>query len=275
MNDYYKILGVSKDASHDEIKRAYRKLAAQHHPDRGGDTKVFQEIQAAYDVLGDKEKRQQYDRPAESFNNFQQYGGMPSGFEDVINRMFGGENFQEIFGRRHVQEKNKTLNLKIAIKLIDVFQGKTFVISVKLPSGRDQLIDITVPPGIENGTAIRYSNIGDDSISHVPRGDIVVNIFIEKDPHFEKHGADLIKTVDVSMWDAVLGGTLIVDTVDNKQLEVKINPGLQPGQIISLNGQGLPVYNSTQRGRLLLNCNVKIPVLLSETQKHLLEEARK
>jgi len=275
MNDYYKILGVEKDASHDEIKRAYRKLAAQHHPDRGGDTKVFQEIQAAYDVLGDKEKRQQYDRPAEPLNNFQQYGGMPSGFEDVINRMFGGENFQEIFGRRHFQEKNKTLNLKIAVKLIDVFQGKTFVISVKLPSGRDQLIDITIPPGIENGTAIRYANIGDDSVPHVPRGDIVVNIFIERDPHFERHGADLIKTIDVSMWDAVLGGTLIVDTVDNKQLEVKINPGLQPGQIISLNGQGLPVYNSTQRGRLLLNCNVKIPVLLSETQKSLLEKARK
>lgn len=272
MHDYYKILGVEKTASHEDIKRAYRKLAMKYHPDRtGGDDTEFKKIQEAYDIIGDETKRREYDNPPQSFR---QFNGVHPGFEDIIEQMFGRSSFQEIFDRRPTQLKNKTLNLKISINLVDVFFGKSFVISVKLPSGKEQLIDIKIPPGVDSGTSIRYQGIGDDTISHAPRGDIIVNVFVEQNSQFERTGADLIKTVDISMWDAALGTTLIIDTIDSKQLEVKINPGLQPGQIISLNGQGLPYYNSSQRGRLLLNCNVKIPVFLTEKQKTLLEESR-
>ena len=274
MKDYYKILGIDKNASQEEIKRAYRKLAMKHHPDRnGGDDKQFKEIQEAYDILSNEQSKQQYDhRPS---NEFHQFGGMPHGFDDIFEQMFGRSGFQDLFNRnRPSTQKNKTLNLKVSIRLEDVFFGKNFVISVKLPSGKDQLIEINVPPGIENNSNIRYTGIGDDSISSAPRGDIIVNIVIEKDAQFERNGVDLIKTIELTMWDAALGTNLIVDTIDKKQLEVKINPGIQPGQIISLTGQGLPYYNSTERGRLLLICNVKIPVLLTDEQKSLLEQSR-
>lgn len=273
MYDYYKILGVDKSSSHEEIKQAYRKLAMKHHPDRnGGDDVEFKKIQQAYDVIGNETSRKEYDNKTTS--NFQQFGGMPYGFNDFISKMFGNHQFEDIFSRQYQQEKNKHVNLKISIKLQDVLSGKNFVISVKLPSGKDQLVDINIPPGIENNATIRYRNIGDDSIPTVPRGDILLTVSVEDDPHYQRRGADLVKTIEVSIWDALLGASLIIDTLDKKQLEVTIPPGLQPGQIVALTGQGLPVYNSNQKGRLLLHCNVKIPVLLTNKQRVLLEQAR-
>ena len=121
MASHYETLGVGKDASPDEIKKAFRRLAAQHHPDRGGDTKKFQEIQAAYDVLSDPEKRAAYDTPAPQFGDgFQQFGGMPPGFEDIINNMFGNSGFSPFgnpFGFRNAAQpqRNRTLNIQTSI----------------------------------------------------------------------------------------------------------------------------------------------------------------
>jgi curved DNA-binding protein len=145
--DYYNILGVDRSASQDDIKKAYRKLAAKHHPDRGGDTAKFQEISAAYDTLSDPNKRSQYDNPQPQ-GGFQQYGGMPPGFEEMF-RGFGNSPFGDIFGQRRQQPvRNRTLNLQTQITLEEAFKGKDLLANVQLPSGRDQLLEVKIPAGV-------------------------------------------------------------------------------------------------------------------------------
>ena len=133
MASHYETLGVGKDASPDEIKKAFRRLAAQHHPDRGGDTKKFQEIQAAYDVLSDPEKRAAYDTPAPQFGDgFQQFGGMPPGFEEIF-AQFGGAPFGFNF-RQNGPQRNRTLNLNTEVTMEEAFQGKDLIANVTLPN---------------------------------------------------------------------------------------------------------------------------------------------
>lgn len=266
MADYYSILGVNKNATQDEIKKAYRKLAAQHHPDRGGDTAKFQEISAAYDTLGDPEKRAQYDNPRPQFDGFQQYGGMPPGFEDIL-RGFGG--FGDIFGQRRAQPaRNRTMNLQTQISLEEAFNGKTLVADIQLPSGRTQTLDIKIPAGIKNGTTLRLAGMGDDSVSNVPRGDIHLTVNVLEHPIFRREGDDLIRVFEINCFDAILGKTIEITTIDGKTLETQIPPGIQPGRIIALQGYGMPhVSNNYMKGRLLLEIRITIPTTLTDDQK--------
>lgn len=266
MADHYATLGVPKNATQDEIKKAYRKLAAQHHPDRGGDTARFQEISAAYDTLGDEKKRAQYDNPAPQFDGFQQYGGMPPGFEDIL-RGFGG--FGDMFGQRRAQPvRNRIMNLQTQISLEEAYNGKNLVANIQLPSGRTQTLDIKIPPGIQNGTTLRLAGMGDDSISNVPKGDIHLTVQIANHPKFRREGDDLIMGFEINCFDAILGKVIQIETIDGKTLETQIPPGMQPGRIISLQGYGMPkMSNILMRGRLLLEISITIPTTLSEDQK--------
>jgi curved DNA-binding protein len=270
--NYYETLGVSKNATPDEIKRAFRKLASQHHPDKGGDTQKFQEIQAAYDTLGDPEKKAAYDNPQPQF---QQFGGMPSGFEDIFNAFGGGNPFGDMFGRRpqRQQPRNKTLNLQTAISLEDAFFGKDLTLSVTLPTGREQLCEIKVPKGIQDGMTLRLAGMGDDSYPDFPRGDIHLTIKIIPHNTFLRQGDDLIRNLDVDAIDAILGKTYHVDTIGGKTLELKINPGTQPGQILAAHGYGMPSINDNRFvGRMLIQVQIRIPVNLTEEQKIKLRE---
>ena len=176
MTDYYTTLGVGKTATQEEIKRAYKKLANIHHPDKGGDQTKFKEISAAYDTIGDKQKRAEYD-------NQQAYGYTNSysthhDFNDFFNSAFGGAHpFAEMFGRRQMR-KNKDLNLHCQVSFFDSFTGKQLEAKFTLPNGKSQTVVIDVPPGIETGTVIRYAGLGDDSILDLPRGDLHVNIYL-------------------------------------------------------------------------------------------------
>jgi curved DNA-binding protein len=271
MSDYYSTLGVSKTANQDEIKRAYRKLAAQHHPDRGGDKEKFQEIQAAYDTLSDPEKRSQYDNPQPQFH-FQQ-GGVPPGFEDIFSA-FGGGPFGDFFGRRQHRPRNRNLNLQTTIDLVDAFNGKELLANITLPSGKDQTLQIKIPAGIQDGTTLRLTGMGDDTIPNAPRGDLHLTVNIAPHTVFRRQGDDLIKTITITCIDAMLGKTLRVSTIDNKNLDVNITPGTQYGTILSLNGYGMPhIQDNRMRGRLLLEIAVIIPSNLTETQKNLLKQA--
>ncbi len=267
MLDYYNILGVPKTASQDDIKRAYRKLASQHHPDRGGETAKFQEIQAAYDVLSSPEKRDQYDNPPQ-YNNFNFDGGVPPGFEDILSA-FGG--FNGMF-RRSQPQQNRTLNLRAEISLEDAYNGKELVVSVKLPSGKDQILEIKIPKGTSNGMKLRLAGMGDDSIPNLPRGDIYLSVHVTPHRVFHREGDDLIQLVNVNAIDAMIGSVYYIDTIDNKHLEVKINPGTQHGQILSVAGCGMPsLKNPNTFGRLLLNINIVIPTNLTDDQIKLLK----
>ena len=269
MSDHYQTLGVSKDASADEIKKAYRSLASKHHPDKGGDTAKFQDIQTAYATLSDPDKRQQYDNPRPE--GFQQYGGMPPGFDDIMSQMFGGGGspFGDIFGRPRQQQpqRNRTLNMQTVITLEDAYAGKELIASITLPSGKDQTIEVKIPAGIQDGTTLRLAGMGDNSVSNLPRGDIHLTIRIEEHSRFVRNGDDLLTTLKVNAIDAILGKTEQVVTIDGKTLEVKINPGTQHGQMLGATGYGMPkMQDNRYKGRLLMQVNIVIPTNLTQTQ---------
>ena len=271
MSNLYNILGVNQTASQDEIKRAYRKLAAQHHPDRGGDTKKFQEIQAAYDTLGDPDKRAAYDNPQPQNQGFHFHGnGFPPGFEDIFSQF--GDPFGGMFGRRQQPQRNRTLNLQTSITLNDAFTGKDLIANLKLPSGRDQVLEVKIPPGINDGTVLRLSGMGDDSITNLPRGDIHLSIHVQPHHEFERQGDDLIKKININCLEAIVGKSITIQTLDNKTLEININPGTQHGQMLAVHGFGMPnISNPLMKGRLLLNVNILVPTNLTPDQLNLIK----
>jgi curved DNA-binding protein len=277
MSDHYQTLGVGRDASQDDIKKAYRKMAAQHHPDRGGDTAKFQEVQAAYETLGDPGKRQQYDNPQSQ--GFPGGGfhfttsGFPPGFEDIFAHFGGGSPFGNMFNQ-HRPQRNHTLNLQTTITLEEAFEGKDLVANVGLPSGRDQTIEVKIPAGVLDGTVLRLSGMGDDTISGIPRGDIHLTVSIAPHHKFQRHGDDLHYKVQVSCVDAMLGKKINVETIDGKTLELTIQPGTQHGQTLAAAGYGMPKMNDNRfKGRMMIFVDIVIPKDLTARQKQLLSQA--
>lgn len=274
MADHYSTLGVDRNASQDEIKRAYRKLAAQHHPDRGGDTAKFQEIQGAYATLSDSEKKAQYDNPQPQGMHFT-HGGVPPGFEDIFSQMFGGGGnpfFGHGFRQPQQPQRNRTLNLQTTVSLEEAYIGKDLMASITLPSGRDQLIEIKIPAGVQDGTVLRLAQMGDDSVSSIPRGDLHLTVNVAPHRVFQRQGDDLLYNLDVNCIDAILGKNLEITTLDGKVLELTIKPGTQHGQILGASGYGMPKMSDNRfKGRLLINIQIKIPSV-TDDQKQILKE---
>lgn len=263
--DYYQILGVSRTATQDEIKKAYRSLASKHHPDKGGDTAKFQEIQTAYATLSDPQKKAEYDNPQTHFGGF---GGFdPHGFggrnpfEDILNQ-FGAGGFH--FRSAPPRQKNKSINVRVTVTLEEVITGKTVIGDIRLPSGRDQAIEFNIPKGVQNGDMIRYHGIGDDSIPNIPRGDIIVTVQELPHPTFVREGADIYCKKEISVFDAILGSKFTITTLDGTDLEITVPTGTQPGTTMSCKGYGAIVRNSNNRGNLYIKIEVKIPKIAEE-----------
>ena len=272
MNNYYEILGVSKSATPEEIKKAYRKQASVWHPDKGGDTGKFQEIEEAYRTLSDPQLRSQYDNPQPQFNGGG-FNGMPPGFEDIMSQMFGGGNpFGFNFNSRQQQpQRNRTLNIQTTISLEESFYGKELLANLTLPSGRNQTIEVKIPQGVQSGVTLRLSNMGDDSIPNIPKGDIHLTVHVGNHNIYERQGDDLIYKLDVNCIDAILGKIQKIKTIDGKELEVKINPGTQHNQILAAAGYGMPKMNDPRfRGRLLMPVNIVIPNNFNDKQLDIL-----
>jgi len=273
MTDHYTTLGVNKQATPDEIKKAYRKLASQHHPDKGGDKEKFQEIQSAYAILSDEQKRAEYDNPQPQWNNA---GGGFGGFEDIL-RNFGG--FGDIFGHRaqhfHQPQRNRTLNLQTAVTLEEAFSGKELVANIQLPSGREQIINVKIPAGVNDGTILRLREIGDDTYTNITRGDVHLSVTVVPHAVFARQGDDLVKEITVDALDAILGTDITVNTIDGRTLNVTIKEGTQPGTILSAQGYGMPnMHDNNFKGRLLLPIKIIIPTNLTDNQKILIKQAR-
>lgn len=269
--NHYQTLGVGHNATQEEIKKAYRSLAAKYHPDRGGDTAKFQEIQAAYDVLGDEQKRAEYDTPQPQLH--QGPGGFhfdfgPGGFEQFFSQ---GSPFGDIFGFQHRRAPvNRTIQLQTSINLEDSFWGKELIANVGLPSGKEQTVNIKIPRGIHEGTTLRLSSMGDDSIAGIPRGDILLTVHINAHPRFRRQQDDLLTEVEINCIDAMLGTVVGVDSIDGKHLETSIPAGTQHDSILSLNGYGMPNFHDpSRRGRLLLKIKIKIPDLTEDQKNNL------
>jgi DnaJ-class molecular chaperone len=272
--DYYAILGLKRNASDAEIKKAYRSLAMKHHPDRGGNEKQFKEISQAYDFLSDPEKKQIIDLGGDP--NAQPGGFNQGPFEfhfntGNINDMFGNFGFGG-FGRQP-QRRNQSLSVNVEISLEDVLNGKDLNAEVSIP-GRAKMINIQIPPGIEHGQQIRYEGMGDHSITNLKPGDLLVNVFVKEHGVFKREHTSLIieKTLDV--WDAVLGTDLEILTLDKKTLTITVPPGTQPDTVLSCRGEGLPNMRTRQRGNLLIKIKVVVPRLLNSDQTELIKKIK-
>ena len=269
MSDYYSTLGVSKNASDDEIKKAYRKLAMQHHPDRGGDQNKFKEIQEAYDTLSDQQRRAEYDNPS-PFGN-QHFGGVPPEFESFFNGFgFGGNPFG--FNFRQQQPKNKNLNVQTTITLEDAYNGKDLIANITLPNGREQTVEIKIPKGIQNGTTLRLAGMGDNSYSNLPRGDLHLTVNILPHSFFQRQGDDLIMNIEVDAIKSILGTTQTIKTIGGKTFELRIHPGTQHGRTFTAPGYGMPRMNDSRFfGNLFINVNIKVPTDLTNKQIEILK----
>ena len=189
--DYYKILGVTESASQDEIKKAYRKLAATHHPDKGGDTSTFQGISQAYETLSDPQKRAEYDYSRSGMGGTQ--FRFTSGDFDPFSQMFGGQSpFEHFFrrgpGQQRPQRKNRDLNVRIKIGFKQSYTGTDVEASYQMPSGKKETVIIKVPEGIQSGQVIRYRGMGDDTDPSLPRGDLNVTVMVESSQEYERRG---------------------------------------------------------------------------------------
>ena len=290
--DYYETLGVSRNASEDEIRKAYRKLAMKYHPDRNpGDTQAeerFKKINEAYQVLNDSQKRAHYDRVGSAYSNWQQRGA-PGGFDwsqyargapggtRVNVEDFGGfggdlfsEFFQAIFGGgmggvgTAAQQRNPAYQQQVEISLEDAFNGTT--LRIETDGKRKQ---VKIPPGVRTGSKVRVAGAGPNGM------DLYLIVQVKENEQFERKGNNLHTTAKVSVFTAILGGEAEVQTM-TKKVKLTIPPGTQPEQVFRLADRGMPHLKSpNNKGDLLVRLKVEIPKYLSSKQRELLEEASK
>lgn len=265
--NYYQTLGINRSASDAEIKSAYRKMAMKHHPDRGGDEKKFKEVEEAYRILSDPQKKQMVDMGVDP------NAGPQSGFnQGPFEFHFNSGNFEDIFGNfgpfgfGRQQRRNKSLNINIEITLEDVLNGKKLDAEISLPNGSTKLISIEIPPGIDHGQQIKYSGMGDHSLKDAPPGDLIVNVYIRNNTEFQRQGDMLITKKIVSVWDAILGSSIEIKTLDGKTLNITVPPGTQPETMLSCKNEGLPNMRSRKRGNLMIKIQIDIPRNLNEVQ---------
>ena len=243
--NYYEILGVDTGATSDAIKKAYKLKAKQHHPDKGGDATRFKEVNEAYKILSDPSKREHYDNLVHA-------------------------RFSEMFNP-FMHRKNQTVTIQVPVTLHEVLIGKRVIGNLHLPSGSDQAIELSIPPGVENGDSIKYENLGDNSDYMVPRGDLIVTIIEVPDPNFQRVGANLVTQTDISVFDAILGTRIKINTLDDKLLEVNIPEHTPHGTVLCCNNYGMPYkHHPHLRGNLHIKINVVIPPNIDSSDKEVL-----
>lgn len=267
--DYYSILGVPRNASPEEIKKAYRKQAMANHPDRGGDEAKFKQVTEAYEILSNSDKRDAYDHPHNPFQ--QQARGQ--------HNPFGGTPFDHIFGQGFAQQRqtprNRDINLQANIDLKDVLTGKSLIIQYQLSTGRLETVTVDVPAGAKHGDTIQYQGLGDEGNPRYPRGNLLVRIKVSKQKDWERDQDNLITKKTVNVFDFMLGCAIIITTLDNKQLEVKIPQGTQIGTTFSIPGYGVPNMNNGQRGKLYVTVDAKIPKIDDQALLNRIEQIKK
>ena len=263
MTDYYAALGVPRTATADEIKQAFRRLASQHHPDKGGDQAMFKNISVAYENLSDPQKKAEYDQQRTGGPQVRFHTG--NGGFDPFEHMFGGGGpfgggaFTDMFGRQI--RRNRDLNIQCQITLLDSYIGKQLEANYRLPSGKNQTVVINVPPGIAHGETIRYQGLGDDSVPQVPRGNLNVTIVVQPDANFSRRGDDLYTTIDISPIEAMIGCRKTVMTLSGQRLELDIRAGIESGAEFASNGTGFTNVNTGHKGRFVSVVNIKTPMI--------------
>jgi DnaJ-class molecular chaperone len=259
MTDHYAALGVPRTATADEIKRAFRRLASQHHPDKGGDTQKFQAIQQAYATLSDDQKRAEYDNPRPQFSGFQ---GHPGGvnINDIFGQMFGQQ-----FAQQHQHPRRSHVRMTLWITLLDVATGGKRTVSLGTQAGVSA-VEIEIPLGINDGDNVQYEGIG-------PGGsDLVVQFKVTPDRVWTRDGLNLGKEVRIDIWNLILGGDLTIETLTGKTLSTRVPARTQPGTVLRLKSQGLQ-DRTGQTGDIMVRVQAQIPEnippeIIDAIQKH-------
>jgi curved DNA-binding protein len=288
--DYYNVLGVSKDASDAEIKKAYRKLAMKYHPDhtkgnKGAEEK-FKKISEAYAVLSDKDKRKEYDTfGSEGFHQRFSQEDIFRGFDfgDIFNEFgfgrggarrfnFGqGSSFNFGGGQQQARVKGSDLVYELPLTLREVATGTSKTVSFQ-HQGRSENLTVKIPKGLITGKQLRLVGKGNPSPYGGPPGDLFIKSKMLDDPRFSARQYDLYLNHELKLTEAILGNTVSVPTIDDKQLSLKIPPGTKHGTKMRLTGHGLPDMKDNKKGDLYVRIQVNIPKTISAEQKKLVEE---
>lgn len=251
MENYYKILDVDENSTAEDIKKSYRSLASKHHPDKGGDTATFQKIQQAYSVLGDQEKRKEYDFLRNNQHSGFRFTGenFNSNF-DPFGEIFGF-NPEHFFRQKTTQRKNRNIKITLTISLEETLDKIEKILELNF-GNENKTVKIDLPRGVKSHSTFKYTGLGDRTLLHFPPGDLLVDVVIADNKKFQPMGNDLITTISIDCFDAMLGSVVKIEGLDGKELEFNINPGTQPGAKYKLKGQGLYVPGSSIRGDLLV-----------------------
>jgi len=292
--DYYKILGLDKNASQDDIRKAYRKLARKYHPDVNPDNKEahkkFQEINEANEVLGDAEKRKKYDQYGKDWQHAEQFeqarqqrsqrqytdGGAGQEFYGD----FGGNDFSEFFesmfggggGRRKRETKfrGQDYDAQLHLSLRDAYATHQRTITI---DGKN--VRVTIPAGVENGQKVRLKGYGAPGVNGGPAGDLYITFVIEDDAQFKRSGNDLHINAQIDLYTAVLGGEITIDALAGK-IKLKVPAGTQNDTKVRIKAKGFPVYKKDgEFGDMYVTYKISIPADLSEKEKELFTELSK
>jgi curved DNA-binding protein len=289
--DYYQVLGVGKTAKPEEIKAAYRKLARKYHPDLNPNDATakakFQQLNEANEVLSDAEKRRKYDQYGKDFKHVDESAGArgqrPSSAGGPFTYSQGDEDFSDFFrsmfeggaagggprgaGGRSIKFRGQDIAAELHLNLKQAYTSQQQVLAV---GGRQ--IRVTIPAGVENGQTLMLAGLGGPGVNGGPAGDLYVTFAIDDDKKFRRSGADLYATVELDLYTAVLGGEVVVDTMDSS-VKLKVAPETQNEAKVKLKGKGMPVFKKEgEFGDLYVTFKVKLPTNLTDKQKQLFAE---
>jgi DnaJ-class molecular chaperone len=259
--NHYQTLGIDKSATGDDIKRAYRKLASQNHPDKGGDKTKFQEIQNAYSILGDENKRAAYDNPQPQFNGFSQAYHQHTPFDlDAIFNQFGAR-----FSQQGQQRRSQT-HAVIWVTLQDVAIGGNRTVGLGSQHGAIAA-EIEIPLGVADGDSLIYNGLAPGG------GDLVITYRIHPHPQWQRDGANITADRVISIWECITGTEVMIRDIVGNQLSLSVPPRTQPGSTLRLRGRGLKQRNGPQ-GDFFVRIQAKIPDVIDEELLKMIEKVK-
>ena len=288
--DYYKVLGIEKTASTDDVKKAYRKLARKYHPDLNPNDEAakqkFQEINEANEVLSDSEKRKKYDQYGENWQRGEEYEKAQQQYRQSGGNTYGGSQsysgnfddgqfsdfFEQMFGsragggrRNNFRGQDLNADLELTQQQAYTTHAQTFTINGKN-------IRITIQAGMEDGQKIKLKGLGSEGLNGGPKGDLYITFHIVPDPKFKRQGNDLYTSLDIDLYTAILGGEGILETYGGKE-KLKIHPETQNNAKVRLKGKGFPIYKKEgEYGDLYVTINIVIPTNLTDKEKELFQQ---
>lgn len=272
MQDPYKTLGVSRDMETPDVKKAFLKLAKEHHPDKGGDAEKFKQINEAYDILKDPQKRQQYDlggydqagNPRGPGNFSFSFGGDANGFEGVEEMMkdfFGHSGPMRNFRSRQPM-RNRDVKITVQCTLEDIYFQTEKELNVKTPTG-NRNVKLTIPVDADTGTTIRFQGLGDKSYADLPPGNLMVNVKVKEHDRYTRNDYDLFENLKINIFDVIAGCDLEVNHISGTSFRTRIKEGSQPTQTVRIKGKGMPKKDGTY-GDLYIQFKPYTPVSIDK-----------